>query len=55
MRTYPILCRYVRMARVGNEEASRRAGIDNELKTKVDQRVFKWHGLDTFTLWPLIP
>ena len=32
------------MDRVRNEEVHRRAGIERELASKVDQRVLKWFG-----------
>ena len=33
-----------RMDRVGNEEVRRRAGIERELASRVDQRVLRWFG-----------
>ena len=33
-----------RMDRVGNEEVRRRAGIENELAGRADQRVLRWSG-----------
>ena len=32
------------MDRVGNEEVRRRAGIERELASRVDQRVLRWFG-----------
>ena len=32
------------MDRVRNEEVRRRAGIDRELASRVDQRVLRWFG-----------
>ena len=33
-----------RMERVRNEEVHRRAGIERELASRADQRVFRWFG-----------
>ena len=33
-----------RMDRIGNEEVRRRAGIERELASRVDQRVLRWFG-----------
>ena len=33
------------MDRVRNEEVRRRAGIENELASRADQRVLRWFGL----------
>ena len=44
-----------RMDRVRNEEVRRRAGIERELASRVDQRVLRWFGhverIDG-TVWP---
>ena len=38
------LVRVSRMDRVRNEEVRRRAGIERELASRADQRVFRWFG-----------
>ena len=44
-----------RMDRVRNEEVRRRAGIENELSSRADQRVFRWFDMWEewmSTVWP---
>ena len=33
-----------RLDRIKNEEVSRRAGIERELESREDQRIFRWFG-----------
>ena len=44
MKCFKSLVGVSRMDRVRNEEVRRRAGIDNELTSRVDQRVLRWFG-----------
>ena len=44
MKCLRSLAGVARMGRVNNEEVRRRAGIENELSSRADQRVLRWFG-----------
>ena len=44
MKSLRNLVRMSQMGRVRNEEVRRRLGIENELASRVDQRILRWFG-----------